>query len=1106
MIKKYVIPLSVLFFILIIAPSDIFPQVSLSDESPKSEAVILDEEYEDWAGVEDIANISGSGNTTIKAQNHSGFLFLYFEVEDIIELQRDDRMVMYIDTDNDSGTGFSVNGIGADVKFDFGSRSGTVYLNGNQYSIGPRALFMVISPTVWSDRFEISIDRDAQFGGSDLFISEEIKILFKDKITGTFSPSESGGASYTFAGTSAPELTSYSIKNPNDSLIRFMTHNVLMDNLFNTNDTSSFRRMYQTILPDVIGFQEIYNHSADETATLVEEFIPSGGDENWYSAKVGDNIIVSRYAVKGEHSIGQNGAFLLDLRPDYNTDVLVLNAHTPCCDNDQSRQEEIDALMAFVRDAKNGTGELTISEDTPILIMGDMNVVGDPQNIETLLTGDIVNENTYGNDFTPGWNGNDFTDSKPLTSGLPMTFTRWSESGAGNYSNGRLDMIVYSSSVMSLENSYVMYTNSILQDTLDQYPMQRADSEKASDHLPLVADFSITSEQEGITLYNLRSNDNEGVPDYINQTVTVSGIVTADEKFGNNLAYMQNEYAGIAIYASEFGSEFTKGDSITITADVDQYNGLTQLAYNSQTSGVTVHGSTDVPKPEKVTISEVLNQDWNGYEMLEGKLAVIEHVKFVESGDFTGNEVYKVTGGEDTLALYINSNTNLEGTAIPEEKVNVTGVIGQFDKTKPYSESYQMIPRDTSDIEKYEPLKGILRLRKNGAQGWPVLNDSLVSVSGVVTLSDEFASSGPGFMQDNYAGVALYSKEIVSALNTGDSITITSPVGFYKGLTELVYDSEKTEITVHKTVELPEPRVVSLSDVINQEWNNVEKLEGSLVKIEDVEIIEDGNFEGGNYTITDGSNKLQLRVEDGTGIQGNNIPSGSGSVVGLLSQYDSQSPYGENYQILPRTKADLNFGQMASSLEMKNQLKNQVFNGGDTLTIDWEVENVNHIDLFYKFWEDEDWTLISDNVLASELSYNWVVPQEVEDSCMIKLANSENSYMYDLSGRFYVKNSESVTIGNTSENVPGGVDVFPNPFENKLIVEFSLSEKVPLVIDLFKQNGEKVKTYKFSAIEAGNNRLVLNANDISAGIYFFRIKAIDEFVGTHRIVKIRQRL
>ena len=170
---------------------------------------------------------------------------------------------------------------------------------------------------------------------------------------------------------------------------------IYRDYLFNLEARDNFRRIFQFIEPDIIGLQEVYDNSGSDAALLIKEFL--GGQ--WYSGDVGnDNLLVSRYPILKQKAIKGNAAYLVKIDNISFQNVLVIVAHPPCCSNDEGRQDEIDAFMAFLRESKDGR-EFNIAENTPIVIVGDMNLVGLNQQVKTLLTGDIINEIEYGQDF-----------------------------------------------------------------------------------------------------------------------------------------------------------------------------------------------------------------------------------------------------------------------------------------------------------------------------------------------------------------------------------------------------------------------------------------------------------------------------------------------------------------------------------------------------------------------------------------------------------------------------------------------------------------------------------------------------------------------------------
>jgi beta-lactamase superfamily II metal-dependent hydrolase len=70
-----------------------------------------------------------------------------------------------------------------------------------------------------------------------------------------------------------------------------------------------------------------------------------------------------------------------------------------------------------------------------------------------------------------------------------MTFT-WHGEGS-SYWPGRLDYIVYSGSVLDVGNSFVAFTPGMSPDTLSAYGLESDDAVRASDHIPVVADFAL---------------------------------------------------------------------------------------------------------------------------------------------------------------------------------------------------------------------------------------------------------------------------------------------------------------------------------------------------------------------------------------------------------------------------------------------------------------------------------------------------------------------------------------------------------------------------------------------------------------------------------------
>ncbi len=488
---------------LILIPLIFFLQILTNSAVAQSARIFLDGEFSDWSALTAIhSDPPGDNNGGVDfgklwAANDAEMLYLRIELGAALNMQSGNAIVIYIDSDANAATGLPVEGIGAELEWQFGNRSGRFFHNGGEISVNHFPLGLVTAPTVSSGEFEISLARDARPDGQNLlFTGNEINIVFKDLNSGDVLPNNSGGVTYAFSNDALPPLDFPAIAKQHPTGIRFLSYNVEVNGLFDPVRQAGMARMIHAIQPEIIGFQEIYQFSADDTKNEMENILPSGGSQQWFSAKQGPDIIaVSRYpilqsfGIQGSNGSVGNGAFLIDLRPQVDSDLLFIAAHTPCCGNDAGRQQEIDAIMAFIRDAKAPGGSLTLAAGTPIVIVGDMNLVGDAQQLRTLRTGEIINTGAWGQPFSPDWDGTDFADLLPRHLTSSQFFTWFSPSSS--FSPGRLDFLVFSDAVTDVLKSFVLFTRALPPDTLAAYNLQPLD-DASSDHLPLVADLQFS--------------------------------------------------------------------------------------------------------------------------------------------------------------------------------------------------------------------------------------------------------------------------------------------------------------------------------------------------------------------------------------------------------------------------------------------------------------------------------------------------------------------------------------------------------------------------------------------------------------------------------------
>jgi endonuclease I len=177
-----------------------------------------------------------------------------------------------------------------------------------------------------------------------------------------------------------------------------------------------------------------------------------------------------------------------------------------------------------------------------------------------------------------------------------------------------------------------------------------------------------------------------------------------------------------------------------------------------------------------------------------------------------------------------------------------------------------------------------------------------VTIKGVVTNGSELGNIR--YIQDGTAALPAFGSNL-SSVKRGDSISATGVLFDFSGLLEISPTNSFTKLGIGK---LPNPQLIPITSV-------TESLEGQLVRIDNVTFVQTGSFATGNSTvqISDGTNSIDVRINGSTNIDGTVIPSGSVSIVALVSQFNTK------YQLIPRDLNDI-FPYVAPAREINVQL------------------------------------------------------------------------------------------------------------------------------------------------------------------------------------------
>ena len=300
---------------------------------------------------------------------------------------------------------------------------------------------------------------------------------------------------------------------PSGNAFRLMSYNPYWDAIFTAgirryDRAAEFERVLRAVGPDLVCIQEVGpGRDRAELIAIFERALPLPAGQGWTVASGADNVIVSRFPIlwaagevvhgRGVRARGHVLA-LIDL-PDesFDDDILIVGTHF-VSGGDRSdiraRTEHADALVAAVRNAINRG---VVPEGTPVLLAGDVNAYGtDPRrHLDTLILGDVADENRYGDDGSLDRAGVPMVDLLPTHNGAGSGTWTWRDDTQG-FDPYPLDRIIFTGSELTAVHAFVLNTAVMTGPDLEERELAAGDvalnlAGGDFDHLPLVADFSL---------------------------------------------------------------------------------------------------------------------------------------------------------------------------------------------------------------------------------------------------------------------------------------------------------------------------------------------------------------------------------------------------------------------------------------------------------------------------------------------------------------------------------------------------------------------------------------------------------------------------------------
>lgn len=360
----------------------------------------------------------------------------------------------------------------------------------------------------------------------------------------------------------------------------------------------------------------------------------------------------------------------------------------------------------------------------------------------------------------------------------------------------------------------------------------------------------------------------------------IRGIVISDRASGNINArnlFIQDATAGIAVRFAANHS-FNLGEEIEITVsgqEISEFNGLLQLN-NIPLANVASQGAGTLPTPRTATIAQILASG-NAWESTLVRVSDA----MLNGGPTFGNNV-TVADGTGSLSVFTLFAATFSGNNIPTGMGSLTGIVSDFN-------GLQLLMRNAADASFQgggtggtATLVTVASLRSafgGGATAAPANS----KIRGIITcdVGNGNITGRNAIIQDASGGIVVrFAANHTFALGEELEITVSGmELSEFNGLLQVNNVPNANAISFGPGT-LPAPRVATIQEVAA----NLEAWESTLVRINNVSIPAGGTYSGAK-TMQDATGSLDLFTRTAASFANSNVPTGSFSIIGIVSQF-----------------------------------------------------------------------------------------------------------------------------------------------------------------------------------------------------------------------------
>ena len=382
--------------------------------------------------------------------------------------------------------------------------------------------------------------------------------------------------------------------------------------------------------------------------------------------------------------------------------------------------------------------------------------------------------------------------------------------------------------------------------------------------------------------------DNDFVPDLLNLIVSIKGVISSPNYGSHSQYYLQDETAGIVLYSSSIDLALNIGDEVQITGEITQYRGISQIE-PATAEDVLVLSTNNKLAAKKIKIPEISEPN-------EALLVQVDSVWLVDVTQWPTegrNGNVDITDGVDTTYIFIDKETDLDGWTPPTGMINLIAVVDQYTSATPPNTGYSLRGTLQEHFVELMPILTIAEAKADTNNDFvPDLLDSVVTIKGIIN-SPNYGYNTQYYLQDETAGIVLYSGSVPLTLKMGDEVQITGKITQYRGISE-IEPATAEDVKVLSSDNFVKPKIITIPQMD-------ESVEALLVQMDSVWIVDMSQWpatgKNGNVDITDGKDTTYIFIDKETDLDGWMPPSGKMTIIAVIDQYTQSIPPNDGYSL-----------------------------------------------------------------------------------------------------------------------------------------------------------------------------------------------------------------